>query len=130
MEIEKSNSTEPCEVRCQKCHEIAATIYFEPSEKLSIKVDGFLGTSSANQVGSRDVTKDLFEWIVSAIMMNPEALHDLDPDLFGFICRVCKKTYCKNCWQDVHAEFDPDWPVWFEEFRGTCPEGHSQMLED
>jgi hypothetical protein len=56
-------------------------------------------------------------------------LHQLDEEWAPFYCPVCEASYCGECWR-AFLVFDPDWPGWLEEQRGTCPEGHERMLSD
>ena len=55
------------------------------------------------------------------------ALAKDDPDMFGFFCRKCCKSYCTACWQIGPPEFDDGF---YDCTRGTCPEGHEQVLDD
>ena len=57
------------------------------------------------------------------------AIHRLDLEWAPFYCPECGASYCEQCWRTV-LEFDPEFPGWLEEIRGTCPEGHERMLSD
>jgi hypothetical protein len=50
-----------------------------------------------------------------------------DPDLFGFFCRECGKTYCGECWDIDPPQFDGSF---YDCTSGTCPAGHVQIVDD
>ncbi|MBS2031276.1 MAG: hypothetical protein JST54_25480 [Deltaproteobacteria bacterium] len=54
-------------------------------------------------------------------------LASADPDLFGFFCRECGRAYCSTCWSIGAAELDDGF---YDCTRGTCPEGHEQVVDD
>jgi hypothetical protein len=56
-------------------------------------------------------------------------LYSINPEYAPFICRQCVKSYCKNCWQ-VWETYDDDYPGWYEDTRGRCPEGHVRLMAD
>ena len=117
---------------CEKCGGTAATIRLieGPWGKHSLAVTGFIGEMTIAAIGDRPVDLGMFQQIVRLSQGDLKQLHQLDRDIFGFICRICGSAYCTNCWQNIHAKFDLEWPVWFEEYRGRCPLGHEQMLQD
>jgi hypothetical protein len=117
---------------CGKCGGTAATIRLIEGSggKHSLAVTGFIGETTIMAIGDRPVDLRMFQQIVRLSQGDLKQLHRLDPDTFGFICRICESPYCTNCWQNIHPNFDQEWPVWFEDYRGTCPLGHEQMLQD
>jgi hypothetical protein len=54
-------------------------------------------------------------------------LFALDPELAPFYCPECHHTYCGDHWRREDV-FEDDF--FHESIRGTCPEGHTRMLED
>ena len=69
------------------------------------------------------------ETLLAVESVDPRALATIDWDLGAFCCRRCEQNYCTKCWH-VWAVFDDDGSMWFEEYRGRCPEGHEQRLQD
>jgi hypothetical protein len=57
------------------------------------------------------------------------ALMLMDREIVPFYCRECADSYCQAHWTTWEV-FDPDWPAWFEELRGRCPEGHERRIYD
>src|SRR5262245_23657862 len=108
------DTTEQYSFACEECGKAAATIELteQPSGKSLLVLKGFLGETTVAEIGGRPVDLDIFHQIVHLAQSSLKELHRLDPDLFGFICRTCGLAYCKNCWRNVHATFDRDWPVW------------------
>jgi len=64
---------------------------------------------------------------VRSAIASAAALYALDPELAPFYCHECDHTYCGDHWcrRDV---FEDDF--FHDSIRGTCPEGHTRMLED
>jgi hypothetical protein len=60
---------------------------------------------------------------------DPEALRRLDPEIVPFYCRECAASYCEAHWT-TWSVFDTDWPSWFDELRGICPNGHERRIYD
>ena len=59
----------------------------------------------------------------------PEAVYQVNLEYAPFYCPRCAAVYCGACWHTYNV-FDDEMPGWFEETRGTCPEGHERMLVD
>jgi len=57
------------------------------------------------------------------------AIYRLDLEWAPFYCADCDVSYCGQCWRTMPV-FDPDFPGWLEEIRGTCPRDHERMLSD
>jgi hypothetical protein len=53
-------------------------------------------------------------------------LRAVEWDLATFLCRACERVYCRECWS-TRVEFDDGF---YDCTMGSCPEGHSQMLDD
>jgi len=56
-------------------------------------------------------------------------VHLLDVEWAPFFCLECGRVYCGECWRTWEV-FDPDFPDWVDQVRGTCPRGHERMLSD
>jgi hypothetical protein len=63
---------------------------------------------------------------VRSALADAAALYALDFELAPFYCADCRHTYCGDHWQREDV-FDGDF---HEGIRGTCPEGHTRLLED
>lgn len=69
------------------------------------------------------------EALLSARTVDPRDLTAIDWELGAFCCRQCEQNYCATCWHPWPV-FDDDGSMWFEEYRGRCPDGHEQRLQD
>ena len=69
------------------------------------------------------------ETLLEAESVDPRELSKIDWELGAFCCRRCEQNYCAKCWR-IWPVFDDDGSMWFEEYRGSCPEGHEQSLQD
>ena len=58
-----------------------------------------------------------------------DALLRLDREIVPFYCPQCGLSYCEAHWV-TWPIFDPEYPAWFEELRGRCPEGHERLIHD
>jgi hypothetical protein len=115
---------------CSACGKPAATIGFTPEAQLGLTLgrSGFLGSVSAAVLGREDITPELFSRVRNLAKDGDfAALAGIDRDFFGFICVRCTAPYCGDCWKDVYVTFDDGF---YDETRGTCPQGHEQMLDD
>jgi hypothetical protein len=58
---------------------------------------------------------------------DPERLLRINRELAPLSCPECAAVYRVDHWTkwDVFAD---DFPVWFAEKRGRCPEGHERMI--
>jgi hypothetical protein len=63
---------------------------------------------------------------VRAAIADAAALYALDFELAPFYCADCRHTYCGEHWRREDV-FDGDL---HDGIRGTCPEGHTRLLED
>ena len=57
---------------------------------------------------------------------DPRALWELNPEWAPFYCPECGTCYCRDHWRQW-MEFDEGF---FDCSYGTCPRGHTRMLED
>jgi hypothetical protein len=58
-----------------------------------------------------------------------DALYSINPEYAPFLCRQCAKSYCRSCWT-VWVTYADDYPGWYEDTRGRCPEGHVRVMDD
>ncbi len=56
-------------------------------------------------------------------------LWDNHDEGLDFYCPECDKMYCRNHWR-LEVAFDPEWPSWYEDTHGTCPQGHRRLMDD
>jgi hypothetical protein len=97
---------------CALCSKKAATLTCKDGE---LRRETFTGT----------LTQPESEAIRFAIG-NAAVLYALDPELAPFYCVDCHRTYCGDHWRREDV-FDGDF---HDCIRGTCPVGHTRMLED
>jgi hypothetical protein len=57
------------------------------------------------------------------------ALYAIDPLWAPFYCPECAATFCNQHWQ-MRLVFDDEWPDWYDYTDGTCPHGHTRMVDD
>jgi len=115
-------------ISCHKCGKVSAAIeLIEHRGRLALQLSGFIGIVTAMEIAQKAVDRELFNKIRMLIRTDLLALHRLDYDAFGFICRKCGWAYCIDCWKNVHETFDEGF---HDETRGRCPQGHEQMLMD
>jgi hypothetical protein len=60
---------------------------------------------------------------------DPVALYRINSEFAPFWCPTCSKSYCRECWT-VWVQFADDYPGWYEDTRGRCPEGHVRLIDD
>lgn len=117
--------------------------YTTPDEPLLGSGPGSKGGPPAGSEGARVVAPGLFKGWVTApakrgggravrdaiAAADPAGLMRIDRELAPLYCPDCPAVYCADHWTkwDVFAD---DFPGWFEEKRGRCPQGHERMLLD
>ncbi len=72
---------------------------------------------------------DLPAFQAAAAQPGARALYRLDLEYTPTYCPDCDAVYCRAHWQ-TWLEFDADEPSWLDCVRGTCPKGHTRMIED
>ena len=60
---------------------------------------------------------------------DPAALFAVNREYAPFWCPDCAAIYCAAEWR-LWDVFDPEWPDWWEELRGACPNGHERWIFD
>jgi hypothetical protein len=109
---------------CARGHGLAGEVRLHGAgEHWVVVVDSFL--SATIRVGTGDATE--LRCILEA--GDVAALYRADLELTPFFCPKCAAVYCQACWRTYNV-FDEEMPGWFEETRGTCPDGHERMLMD
>ena len=98
-----------------------------------LELESGLGRASFRVTGEGDppdpvfVARDAVRVALEA--GTPEALYRVDLELAPNWCPRCPAVYCRDHWRTWEV-FDPDYPAWHEETRGSCPNGHERMLSD
>jgi len=130
----KLGNYKPIIFGCSKCKRPAATIelLFNTSlgkndDGMALRIKGFSNTLSVI-VGITPVTKQMFEDVRMLSTANPAKLNEMDPDMFGFICKECNAVYCRDCWSNYFDHFSHD--GYHECVFASCPKGHRQMTSD
>ncbi len=112
--------------RCAECGEVAARVALvadAPSSGL-IAESGFLGEWAQVVLGPG------LEPVAQALdSTDALALYEIEALWAPFYCPECRACYCHDHWQ-VRVIFDEDWPDWYDEAEGTCPRGHTRMVDD
>ena len=114
-------------ITCADCGKQAATIAYDGQKPPRLEISSLVCKASAGQVGNESVSANLFARVGELAREDLGALHALDPDLFGFVCRRCRVAYCYEHWSDIQDTFDDGL---YDDTLGTCPHGHRQMLND
>lgn len=123
--------TKDIHIKCANCTKLVCTLslMFENksgTREFELELIGFLGELSTKYLGQEKMTIKLFNSIRENLD-SPNSLHKLDPDIFGFVCNKCNKSYCSSCWQKHQHSFDEGF---FDDTRAVCPKGHMQMIQD
>lgn len=117
--------TAAAEYRCDLCGELAGRVEVVPSphspgrKRLVLSV--FI---SMWEQASPDAT---YAAAAEALRGgDPRALWALDPEWAPFYCPECNACYCRTHWRQV-MQFDEGF---YDCTYGTCPRGHTRMLDD
>lgn len=129
-----ASEPQPVVFPCTRRGRAAATFTLHPAgtgaglwrDRDRLERTGFLGT-----------TTHFGEWPNLAALMHAieqrdhAAVRDLaGPDLVAFHCWSCDTDYCDTCWRIGSPEFDADFPGFYDRTHGTCPMGHTQIVDD
>lgn len=127
-EQSKEEASDSFAIRCGNCGKDAAvvSVFKKDVDRPHIKVDGFISNVRIYE-DSVSRLSERFRMDKKFAKESLSQLHESDPDIYGFVCRRCAKAYCKNCWKGIHAITEDGF---YDESRGTCPEGHEQMVQD
>jgi len=88
----------------------------------ALRRTGFIG--EVMKFGDAEELHRLLERIRSADFASARGS---DADFVAFHCRQCNRSYCERCWRMGPPEFDDGF---YDCTRGTCPEGHEQIVDD
>lgn len=72
------------------------------------------------------VPGDLTALRAALVTADARALLGLDLEYAPFYCPDCRASYCREHWR-LRDVFDNGW---HDSIHGTCPHGHTRMLED
>ncbi len=87
-----------------------------------ISITGFIG-----HITERDRGAQMGEITNAMVACDLEKLHGIDHYLVPFYCSKCRCCYCFKHWSACPS-FDPDGGS-YEYTRGTCPQGHTRLLD-
>ena len=78
-------------------------------------------------IGSSEVDAAVLGGVIGA--EDIRALHALNREYAPVWCPECEQIFCADEWRtwDIYAE---DFPGFFEEKRGVCPNGHERWIFD
>lgn len=107
---------------CSQCGAIAARIEIEFGDRPSAERSGFLGLTTLYPPLER--VNALHDALAAEDLMQARAL---EPDFMAFVCPECARAYCEGCWTIGGPEFDEGF---YDLTRGTCPQGHGQIVDD
>jgi hypothetical protein len=108
------------QVVCSECGHKAGSLRLD---------DGEVVRDSFTSVMTQPVGEAAFETLRGLLGRGDVAgLFAWDPELTPFWCPDCGLSYCGRHWQTTNV-FD-DETGGLDCIRGTCPHGHSRMLED
>ena len=91
-----------------------------------VRIAIFFGRHSVTSAPGTSVRPEILAAIADG---DAPALYWLDEELAPFWCPSCGLAYCAEDWttQIIWAD---DYPGWFEELRGVCPDGHERRIYD
>jgi hypothetical protein len=104
-----------------------ATTASVTSSTAGVRVEAFGLVGSWCAMTDRRGGPDAIRAAIAAV--DAAALMRIDPELVPLYCPPCGLVYCVRHWR-TWPVFDDDLPSWFDEQRGTCPEGHERRMFD
>lgn len=107
---------------CAKCGALAGRVELLESEYL--QVSGFSGV--VKEAVSASEYLRLQEILCHS---DPHLLWARRPLSAPFYCPQCRASYCSSHWSVVEV-YDEDFPSHYDYSRGSCPAGHSRLIED
>jgi hypothetical protein len=107
---------------CSLCDKPAATIALAPDGLIVIA--GLIGRTTM-RIQAEDVPK------VRDILARRDAcaLYALNDEWASFYCPACDRSYCADHWHFA-VRYDDDFPGWYDSTTGTCPAGHTRLVDD
>jgi hypothetical protein len=122
------------EFRCARCGRLAA--------RVALLLDGSPGdTSGAGLrwlICQRGFYGELWSevadnWVerlaLATAKADARALYAAEPLWAPFYCPECAACYCHDHWQ-MKVVYDDEWSDWYDYTDGTCPKGHTRMIDD
>jgi hypothetical protein len=111
--------TDTVTIICARCNGVAAKVSLLSD---GLQRRGFIG--EVTKFGEVENLRRLMDMVRSADF---DSARGADADFVAFHCRECKRSYCERCWRLGPPEFDDGF---YDCTRGTCPEGHEQIIDD
>ncbi|MDO8806468.1 MAG: HD domain-containing protein [Elusimicrobiota bacterium] len=113
---------------CVVCGTTAATVTLVPAGSPMLGsivspgflIEGFMGSALSGGLKSVDAA------LAALKGRDLEALRKICWEAGCFECHVCRRVYCLRHW-NTRVEFDDGF---YDCTRGTCPDGHTQLLDD
>lgn len=107
---------------CDLCDQPAATVRLTPDCR--IVVEALIGRIS-QRIGAAGLAR---LWAILARRDAP-ALYAVNAEWASFYCPVCDRSYCRAHWR-LDVRYDDDFPGWYDATYGTCPTGHTRLVDD
>lgn len=110
------------EVPCAKCDKTVCKIEtVKDGDHHLVLVSGFSGEAQ------HGVEKDIYNMLERMLKIeNWRSSHRLNREFVLGYCIKCDKTYCSDHWL-IMPIYDEGF---FDYLEGTCPKGHTQIIED
>lgn len=112
---------------CKRDGNVAGTIRFHKnpgSDGLTLVITSFV----CEQIGQ--ISASMGAMVQELLRRGDiEGLYRIDREYVPFYCPRCDAIFCGKCWRKI-AVYADDYPGWFEEMRGVCPNGHERCLND
>lgn len=107
---------------CDLCDQPAATIALAPDGL--IVVEALIGRVT-QRIGPADLAR------VRVILAHRDApvLYAMNTEWASFYCPTCDRSYCRAHWH-FDVRYDDDFPGWYDCTYGTCPAGHTRLVDD
>lgn len=113
---------------CAVCGAAAAAVTLVPSGSPLLGsatppgflIEGFMGSAMFGGLKAVDAA------LIALEGRDLEALRQICWEAGSFECRLCRRVYCLRHWR-TKVEFDDGF---YDCTRGTCPNGHTQLLDD
>ena len=123
--------------RCARCGKVASSVALIV-EKLPTDGPRGAGSGSGGLIAETGFFGEWWQAVARGALApvadalrtgSASALYDIEPLWAPFYCPDCRLSYCDEHW-DIRLEFDEDWPDWYDCAMGTCPSGHTRMVDD
>ena len=123
---------EPLRFYCAECDSLAATIELlaptaEPTSSSDLGHDQWRLVVDGPVQVTHWILRSLEELQAALRAGSVEALMAVNPEYVHFWCPKCSATYCKEHWYPIDPTMDEGF---YDATYGTCPIGHTVMLDD